>query len=128
LFKGKQHVAEEVPEGGHADGEDPEEVETPVGVPVGQQMSGEPEGAVVDAEADKAHQDELHVFHPHLLLAAAEGPDAVEDVIGGGGGDEAGGVGHKLVDMHHIAQQVEHPEVHHHATGTDHAELEKPYY
>ena len=123
LLEGEEHVAEEVPECGDTDGKDPEDVEAPVVVPRGQQTSAKPEGDIVDAESDDTDEDELEVLHAHLLLMAAEGPDTVEDVVGGGCGDEADGVGHKRVESCHLFQQVEHASMHHHPRSAYHAKF-----
>ena len=116
-------VGEEVPQHGDADGKDPKDVEAPVFVPRGQQATAQPKGAVVDAETYKAYEEEFEVLYADLLFVALEGPHAVEYIVCGSGGYESDGVGHKLVDVHYIAQQVEYTEMYHHARRTDNAEL-----
>ena len=53
----------------------------------------------VDTQTDERDDEEFGVFYAHLLVGAAPGPNAVEDVVAGGGDDEAYGVGDEFGDF-----------------------------
>ena len=103
----EQKVAEEVPDGGDAYGERPKDVEA----------------AVVDTQADYGDKDEFDVFHADLFFLAAECPDAVEDIVARGGGNESDRVGDERIHFGQFLQQKEQAAMDDHAACSDYAEF-----
>ena len=85
LRERKQQIPKEIPHCGSAHGKHLAEVEIPFQFPVEQIHRQR-----VDAQAHQRDEEILGVFRPDLRVVALEGPDAVQDVVGGGGDDEAG--------------------------------------
>ena len=92
--KREQQVTEEIPECGSPHGKHLTQVEVPLQLAVEQ-----PYGKGVDAQTHQGDGEILHVFHTNLRVAALKGPDAVEQVVGRGGHDEAQNVAQVFVPL-----------------------------
>ena len=119
----EQKVAEEVPDGGDAYGKRPKDVESPVFGPRGEQSAEQPEAAVVNAQAYYGDKDEFDVFHADLFFLAAECPDAVEDIVARGGGNESDRVGDERIHFGQFLKQKEQAAMDDHAACSDYAEF-----
>ena len=120
LSKGKQQVAEEIPQGGGTYGKHLAEVEVPFQLAVEQV-----DRQRVDAQPNQRDDEILDVFHTNLRIGALDSPDAVEDVVGGGGKDETEDVAQILVPFEPLLADVCDTEIDEHAREAHHAELQK---
>ena len=110
LCKCKQQVAEEIPQGGGAYGKHLAEIEVPFQFAVEQV-----DRQRVDAQTDERDDEILDVFHTDLRVGALEGPDTVEDVVGGGGKDEAEDVAQVFVPFEPLLADIGDAEIDEHA-------------
>ena len=92
LCESKQQVPEEIPKRGSTHGKHLAEVEVPLQLAVEQ-----PHRRRVDAQTDQCDAKILHVFYPHLWVGALEGPNAVEQVVGGSSDNETQNVAQVFV-------------------------------
>ena len=120
LSKRKQQVPEEIPQRGRAHGKDLAEVEVPFQFAV-----EEVDRQRVDAQADQRNGEIFGVFRPDLRVAAFKGPNAVEDVVGGGGKDEAQNVAQVFVPLQPFLANVGDAEIDEHARKAHHAKFQE---
>jgi len=85
-------VHDKIPESDHADGEEFGDVEVDF-----ESVVGDVNKQVGNAEAGHGDKEEGEVFGGDLLVVAVEGPEAVEEIVGGGCNDKSAGVGEVLV-------------------------------
>ena len=116
----KQQVPKEIPKRRSPNGEDLAQVEVPLQLAVEQ-----PHRERVDAQTHQRDAEILHVFHPNLRVAALEGPDAVEQVVGRSRHDKTQNVAHVFVPLEPFLAHVCHAEVDEHARQAHHPELQE---
>ena len=67
----------------------------------------------------------LGIFYAYLWVGALKGPPAVEEVVGGGGEDEAQDVAQVFVPLQPFLANIGHAEVDKYARQTHHAEFQE---
>ena len=120
LRERKQQISKEIPQRGSTHGKHLAEVEVPFQFAVEHIHRQR-----VDAHAYQGDDEILGVFRADLRVGALEGPDAVEDVIGGGRHDEAQDVAQVFVPLEPFLADVGDAEVDEHARQAHHAELQE---
>ncbi len=120
LCEGKQQISKEIPQRGSAHGKHLAEVEIPFQFSVEQIHCQR-----VDAHANQRNEEIFGVFRPDLRIVALEGPDAVEDVVGGGGNDEAQDVAQVFVPFEPFLAGVGDAKVDEHARKSHDAEFQE---
>ena len=118
--KSKHQISEEIPQGGHTHGKHLAEVEIPFQLAV-----EEIDRQCVQAQADERDGEILDVFHPNLRIFTLEGPESVEDVVGGGGNDETKNVAQVLVPAQAFLAEVSHAKIDQHAREAHHTEFQE---
>ena len=120
LGKRKQQIPEEIPQRGSPYGKHLAEVEIPFQFPVEQIHRQR-----VDAHANQRDEEVFGVFRPDLRVGTLEGPNAVQDVVGGGGDDEAQDVTQVFVPLQPFLADVSDAEIDEHARKSYHAEFQE---
>ena len=116
----KQQIPKEIPKRRSPNGEDLAQVEVPLQLAVEQ-----PHRERVDAQAHQGDAEILHVFHPDLRVAALEGPDAVEEVVGRGRHHETQDVAQVFVPLQPLLAHVGDAKVDEHTRQAHHPELQE---
>ena len=120
LRKRKQQISKEIPKRGGTHSEDLAEVEIPFQLAVEQ-----PDRGRVDAQTDQGDDEILGVFRPDLRVGALESPEAVEDIVGGGGENEAEDVAQIFVPFEPFLASVGNAEIDEYARKSHHAEFQE---
>ena len=120
LCKRKQQVPKEIPQRGSPHGKHLAEVEIPFQFPVEQIHCQR-----IDAQTHKRDEEILGVFRPDLRVVALEGPDAVQDVVGGGGNDEAQDIAQVFVPLQPFLAGVCNAEVDEHTRQAHDTEFQE---
>ena len=110
LRKGKQQISKEIPQRGGTHGKDLAEVEIPFQFTVEQ-----PYRKGVDAQSNNGDAEVFGIFYAYLWVGALKGPPAVEEVVGGGGHDEAQDVAQIFVQFQPFLTDVSNAEIDEHA-------------
>ncbi len=118
--KSKQQICEEIPN--HDDNDDEELGEIEVFFEFADQYP-QKEGA--EGKSDEGDGEETEVFEGDFGVGAVEGPNAVEEIVGGGGKGEATGVGDVFLYLKVFFADVGDAKVNNHARTADDSELKE---
>ena len=99
-------VGQEIPDGHHGNGEKLGNVK--VKAPA---LDDQPQDKIVDPQPDHADDKEFGILPGYIRIAALEGPDPVEQVIGGSGNGKTNGVGKIFLNPENLLANIGHTKI-----------------